>query len=262
VAPFILPHLRDRPMSLNRHPNGIHGPSFFQKDVAKQQPPAWVGTAEVASDTRGSITYLLCQNEQTLLYVANLGCIELNPWNSRVGTLDKPDYLIIDLDPLDVPFDQIVAAAQQVRRLLDKSCAAGYCKTSGKRGLHIYVPLGARYEYDQARQFAELIAHMTHRLLPATTSLMRNPAQRGHRIYLDYLQNRRGQTMAAPYSVRPTVGAMVSAPLTWREVRKGLDPAKFTIKTMPRRLDKVGDLWQPLLGPGHDLMECLRNLQK
>jgi bifunctional non-homologous end joining protein LigD len=260
MAPFILPYLVDRPMSLNRHPNGIGGPSFFQKDVSKQPPPEWVKTVDVRSESKGTIKSLVCQDEETLLYVANLGCIEMNPWNSRLQSLDNPDYLIIDLDPQEVPFDLLVEAAQTVRRLLEKGCGNCYCKTSGKRGLHIYVPLGARYGYEEARRFAELLARLCHQELPKTTSLLRAPAQRKGRIYLDYLQNSRGQTIAAPYSVRPRAGAWVSTPLEWREVKKCLDPASFTMKTVPRRLEKKGDLWQPVLGKGFDLAKCLASL--
>jgi bifunctional non-homologous end joining protein LigD len=135
-------------------------------------------------------------------------------------------------------------------------------KTSGKRGLHLCVPLAARYDHDQARQFAELVATVVNRLLPRSTSLERSPAKRQRRVYLDYLQNRRGQTLAAPYSVRPAPGATVSTPLKWAEVRRGLDPSRFTIRTTPRRLDTVGDLWTPVLGSGPDLLACLSRLEK
>jgi bifunctional non-homologous end joining protein LigD len=262
VGPFIVPYLRDRPLSMNRHPNGIHSPNFFQKDVKKQPPPAWVHTEDVPSESRGSIRHLICDDEPTLLYVANLGCIEMNPWHSRLGSINNPDYLILDLDPPGVPFTQVVEAAQVIRRTLEKGCGASFCKTSGKRGLHIYVPLGKRYDYDQARRFAELIARLCHHQLPATTSVVRDPAQRKHQIYVDFLQNRRGQTIASAYSARPSVGAMVSTPLDWREVNKKLDPRQFTIKTVPRRLEKKGDLWQPVLGPGFDLAACVRSLEK
>ena len=260
LAPVMVPHLKDRPLSMNRHPNGIHGPNFFQKNTSDQNLPPFIETTMVASDTHDTIQYLMVQNEATLLYVANLGCIEINPWNSRLPKLDYPDYLVIDLDPQDVTFPQVVEAAQKVHKLLEKRCSESYCKTSGKRGLHIYVPLGARYDYDQTKQFAELIAHIVHKTLPRTTSVLRNPAQRRNKIYLDFLQNRRGQTMAAPYSVRPIEGARVSTPLRWQEVTKRLDPARFTIKTVPKRIDKFGDLWQPVLGKGVDLEKCLRTL--
>jgi bifunctional non-homologous end joining protein LigD len=211
---------------------------------------------------KAPITYCLCQNEASLLYLANLGCIELNPWNSRVGHLEEPDFLIIDLDPEAIPFSRVVEAAIVVRRVLDGAGAECLCKTSGKRGLHVCMPLGAKYDYDLVRQFGELVATIVQRKLPATTSLERRPARRQKRVYLDYLQNRRGQTLAAPYSVRPVPGAPVSTPLHWREVRKSLDPLRFTIRTIARRLDQAGDLWRPVHGPGVDLEDCLGRLMR
>jgi len=263
VADIIVPHLVDRPQSLHRHPNGIDKPSFFQKNVGNQPPPPWVKTTPIISENDGDPhTYLLCQDEASLLYMANLGCIEINPWMSRLGTLDRPDYVVIDLDPEDVPFERVVETAQAVHKLLDQIGAASVCKTSGKRGLHIYVPLGARYDYELAKQFAELIARLVHGRLPETTSLARMPAHRQKRVYLDYLQNGRGKTLAAAYSVRPVAGALVSTPLTWREVKRGLDPHKFTIRTVPKRLKRVGDLFQPVLAGGADLEQCLTRLAK
>lgn len=260
IALFVLPYLKDRPQSLHRHPNGIDGKSFFQKNVT-QQPPDWVQTVKVHSGTReADINFLLCQDEATLVYMANLGCIELNPWSSRVGSLERPDYVVLDLDPEDMPLDALVEVALAIRKMLDKAGAASVCKTTGKRGMHIYVPLGARYDYDQARRFAEIVAKIVHHQLPALTSVARMPSQRQKRIYLDFLQNRRGQTLAAPYSVRPVPGARVSTPLHWKEVKRGLDPSKFTILTIARRLDRVGDLWRPVLGPGVNLEDCLERL--
>jgi len=261
VAPVLLPHLKDRPQSLHRHPNGIAGPSFFQKDVSNQPPPAWVETVKIHSEsTNEDIRLIVFQNEESLLYTANLGCIELNPWHSRLGSLDNPDYMLIDLDPQGQPFDEVVRTAQTVRRVLEDADAPCLCKTSGKRGLHIVVPLGARYPYDDVRHFAELVASLVHQRLPETTSVERSPAKRRTRIYLDFLQNSRGQTVAAPYSVRPAPGATVSTPLRWTEVKKGLDPKKFTIKTIPRRLDRLGDLWKPIFGKGVDMRKVLARL--
>jgi bifunctional non-homologous end joining protein LigD len=263
VAPVILPYLRDRPMSLHRHPDGIGGGGFFQKDVGRRPPPDWVRTVTVANEARGgTIRYVVCDDEATLLYLANLGCIELNPWNARAGDPERPDWLVIDLDPEGIPFARVVEAALVVRKVLDRAGAESVVKTSGKRGLHLCVPLGARYDHDQARQFAELVAAVVNRLLPRSTSLERSPAKRQRRVYLDYLQNRRGQTLAAPYSVRPAPRATVSTPLRWGEVRRGLDPSGFTIRTTARRLDTVGDLWTPVLGPGPDLLACLSRLEK
>jgi bifunctional non-homologous end joining protein LigD len=258
-----LPYLRDRPESLHRHPNGITGQSFFQKDMSTQPPPPWIRTIEIDSDSpEKPIRYLVCQDKATLLYMANLGCIELNPWNSRIGALDRPDYMIIDLDPQDVPLAKVVEAAQIVRKTIDEAGGACLCKTSGKRGLHVIVPLGAGYDYEQTKQFGEIIATIVHRKLPHSTSVVRSPALRPKRVYLDFLQNRRGQTLAAPYSVRPYPGATVSTPLRWQEVTKKLDPSRFTIRTIPQRLDKVGDLWKPVLGKGIDLAACLRRLHR
>jgi bifunctional non-homologous end joining protein LigD len=264
IAQVILPYLRDRPESMHRHPNGITAKSFFQKDVSHQPPPEWVETASIESHhgPKEKITYLLCQNKETLLYLANLGCIEINPWLSRVGSLEEPDYLVIDLDPEQIAFDRVVEAALATRKVLDQAGAACFCKTSGKTGLHVYVSLTGKRDYDLVRQFAELISNLVCRAVPAFTSVARNPAARQQRVYVDFLQNRRGQTLAAPYSVRPSPGATVSAPLKWTEVRKGLDPTRFTMRTMPGRIARWGDLWKPVLGPGVDLTDCIARLER
>ncbi len=261
VSRFMLPYLKDRPESLNRHPNGAEGKSFFQKDVGNM-PPKWVKTHKVFSESNDEyLNYLVCQDEPTLIYMANLGCIEINPWNSRIGSLDKPDYLIVDLDPEDISFDKVVETAQVTHEILDKLKVPNYCKTSGATGLHIYVPLGAKYSYDQAKQFTQLVVTMVNKRLPKITSLERSPAKRQKRVYLDYLQNRRGQTLAAAYSIRPKPGATVSTPLEWKEVKKGLTPKAFTIKTIFDRLDKKGDLWKPVLGKGVDLAKVLKQIK-
>jgi bifunctional non-homologous end joining protein LigD len=258
VANFILPYLVDRPESLHRHPAGITGKSFFQKDISSQKPPSWVPTVMLQDEPDEKVTQaVLCQNEATLVYLANLGCIELNPWNSRVSKLDFADYLMLDLDPEAIAFERVIEAAQVIHRILDKLEVESVCKTSGKRGLHIYVPLGAKYTHEQAKQFAELLAMTARQQLPETTSLERNPRSRQKRVYLDFLQNGRGKTLAAAYCVRPYPGATVSTPLKWSEVRPGLDPSTFTIRTVPDRLQKVGDLWQSVLGKGLDLDVCL-----
>ncbi|MBX4205050.1 MAG: DNA ligase D [Candidatus Doudnabacteria bacterium] len=262
IAPFILPYLKDRPESLNRHPNGITGKNFFQKDVG-DMPPAWVRTKKIHSESNNAkINYLVCQDEATLIFMANLGCVEINPWNSRIQSQDKPDYLVIDLDPEKISFDKVILVAQYVHKLLDSINVPNYCKTSGATGLHIYVPLGAKYTYDQAKEFAHLVAIIINRQLPDITSIERMPAKRQKRVYLDFLQNRKGQTLAAAYSVRPKPGATVSTPLTWSEVRLGLDPAKFTIKTIFARIKKKQDLFRPVLGKGADLNKALSKIAK
>src|SRR3989344_2558290 len=253
VASLILPYLKDRPENLNRHPDGIDGESFYQKDV-DHEGPDWVRTVGIHPESTGkTVRYLVCDDEAALVYIANLGCIEINPWNSRVDKLDKPDYLIVELDPQNIDFSDVIKTAQEVRKIFEELEIESYCKTSGKRGLHIFVPTGAKYAYETVRDIAELIAKEVNRRLPEITSVVRDPAKRKRLVYVDYLQNSKGQTLAAPYSARPVLGATVSTPLEWSEVRVGLDPKKFTIKNILKRVDKKGDLWQPVLGKGINL---------
>jgi bifunctional non-homologous end joining protein LigD len=220
-----------------------------------------VETLAVHSVSKGNdVTYLLCQDEATLVYMANLGCIEINPWHARAGRLDTPDYMVLDLDPLDIPFDEVVRVALVTHDVLVEIGAAGFCKTSGATGLHVYVPLGARYSHDQATQLARLVNSLVHGRLPRTTSIERDPEKRRGKVYLDFLQNGYGQTLAAPYCLRPRKGAPASTPLAWVEVHESLDPTRFTIETMMARLRKVGDLWKDVLGPGIDMEQCLSRL--
>lgn len=259
IASYLLPYLKDRPETLHRYPNGIAGSSFFQKELEK--PPAWIRTEEVEHEDR-LVNYLLIEDENSLLYAANLGCIELNPFSARIQSLDHPDYMVLDLDPENLSFDSVVEVAQAIHNILDNLEIEAVCKTSGKRGMHIYVPLGAQYTFEQSRHLAEVIARFVHDELPDLTSLERNPRKRQKKVYIDYLQNNYAQTVVAPYSVRPTADATVSTPLKWSEVKKGLNPTNFTIKTMQKRLDKVGDLFEPALGKGINLEKCLKKLAK
>ncbi|HBA87290.1 MAG TPA: DNA ligase D [Geobacter sp.] len=262
VARDMLPHLLDRPESLYRTPHGITEGGFFQKE-AGELPPEWVATREIYSKHVGkNIKFFICQDEATLVYMANLGCIEINPWLSRLQTLGFPDYLVIDLDPEDISFGKVIETAVAVRRVLDKAGAVSFPKTSGATGIHIYVPLGAQYDYDSAEGFAKVVATLAHQQVPDFTSLLRSPKKRQKKVYLDFLQNKAGQTLAAPYSIRPRPGATVSTPLRWEEVKPGLDPRQFTIATMPARLEKLGDLFKGVLGPGIDMEKCLENLQR
>jgi bifunctional non-homologous end joining protein LigD len=261
IAPMILPYLIDRPQSLNRFPNGIKGKSFFQKDI--NDAPPWVKTLHLDSESQPQgIDYLLCQDEATLVYMVNLGSIEINPWNSRFPQLDSPDFLVIDLDPEGRSFNDVIDVALGVKKVFDQIEVPCFPKTSGKRGIHIDVPLGALYTYEQTRQFASIIARLINEMFPDLTSVERSPKVRQKKIYVDFLQNRRGQTMAAPYSLRPVDGAPVSTPLKWEEVKHGLSPQDFTIKNIEKRLEKVGDLWKGVLGPGIDMAKSLALLKK
>ncbi len=261
VADIMLPYLKDRPQSMNRFPNGINGQSFYQKDVDIEKIPTWLKTSIIFSESNNkNIDYLLCNDAATLIYMANLGCIEINPWNSRIDHIENPDWLVIDLDPENDDFQEVVKTALVVKRVLDKYETECYCKTSGATGLHIYIPLAAKYEYDTVKIFAELIAHNVNLLLPDTTTIIRPIQKREHKIYIDFLQNRRGQTLAAPYSVRPKPGATVSTPLKWEEVNKKLSPSNFTIKNILKRLDKMGDLWKPVIGKGANIEEVMKRM--
>jgi bifunctional non-homologous end joining protein LigD len=261
ISPIILPYLINRPESMNRFPNGITGEHFFQKDVDADKIPEWIKTKKIYSESNSKfVNYILCNNKATLLYMANLGCIELNPWNSQIARLENPDWAVIDLDPEDIAFKEVVKAALQVKKIMDQVETECYCKTSGATGLHIFIPLAKKYNYDVVKSFAELIAHNVFASLPATTSIIRNPQKRQQKVYLDFLQNRKGQTLAAPYSVRPRLGASVSTPLEWHEVNNKLDPGNFTIKTIFKRLDKKGDLWKPVIEKGADIEKIINHL--
>jgi bifunctional non-homologous end joining protein LigD len=262
ISDTILPYLIDRPQNLHRHPNGITSEGFYQKD--NENLPEWIKTVVLHSkSTKKDIEYLLCQNEASLLYLANLGCIELNPWSSRTESLDNPDYTVIDLDPSPRnTFDQLIETAQAIKEILDASKISGLCKTSGSRGLHIYIPLAAKYTYAEARDFTKLLCYFVQQQLPKLTTMERQIKKRDGKIYLDYLQNRRAQTLAAAYCVRPRPHATVSAPLLWEEVKAGLKITDFTIATMPQRIAERGDLFKPILEEGINMETALENLDK
>lgn len=262
VYRYINKYLKYRPESLRRNPNGISDEGFFHKD-AGDAAPEWADTYKMWSESANKeINYIVCNNKATLLYLANLGCIELNPWNSRTGSVDHPDYLVIDIDPSEKnSFDQVVDTALMVKEIMDKGGCKCYCKTSGATGLHVYVPLGAKYDYTQARDFAHTIAMLSHEQLPDFTSLERSLSKRGKdKIYIDYLQNRPGQTLACAYSLRPKAGAPVSTPLDWKEVKHGLTPTDFNMNNILKRLEKKGDIFSPVLGKGIDMIKVLNKL--
>ncbi|HBG17904.1 MAG TPA: DNA ligase D [Desulfobulbaceae bacterium] len=260
VAEVILPYLKDRPQSLYRTPSGIIEKGFFQKNVSEIAPD-WAETVELTNSDGEKIEYLLCQDEDTLLYMANLGCIEINPWSSSLPQLENPDFMIFDLDPVDVDMSDVVRLAFDFKRLFDQLGIPAYCKTSGSRGLHLYVPVRRCYTYSQVQNFVKLIETYIHSQNPEITSLERSPAARKGKIYLDYLQNAKGKTMASVYSIRPRLGAPVSAPLSWDELHTGLDPRKFTLRTMRRRLERKGDLWHNIFKQRVDMQKVLNTLK-
>ena len=261
VSETILPFLKDRPQNLHRHPNGIDKKSFYQKDTSGIFPH-WIETLKHETSSGKVIEYMLCQNEATLLFMANLGCIEINPWNSRKGFLDNPDYTVIDLDPSEKnTFDEVIQVAQTAYEILKTVGVKGFCKTSGSSGLHIYLPMGARYSYDETRDFTKLLCYLIQEQLPKITTMERMLNKREGRIYLDYLQNRKGQTLAAPYCVRPKPEAPVSAPLEWAEVKQGLKITDFNIFSMPERIAKKPNLFKEVLSTGIEIEKVLENLE-
>lgn len=262
ISNYILPYLKDRPQSLKRNPNGISDKGFYHKD-AGDAAPEWVKNIELYSDSaKKNINYIICNNKATLLYLNNLGCIEINPWNSRIKKLDYPDYMIMDIDPSEKnSFDQVIDTALVIKETLDRAKVKCFCKTSGATGMHIYVPLHAAYDYDQVRSFAEVIALITQEQLPKSTTVERALNKRQGRIYIDYLQNSRGQTLSSVYSVRPVPGASVSAPLLWKEVKSGLHPSDFNIYNMPARLNKMGDLFIGAIKEKVNLVQALKYLK-
>ncbi len=261
IAPIILPYLKDRPESLHRFPDGVEGKNFFQKNMEKI--PGGTETKTIYSETQDrEINYILCQDRETLLYLVNLGCIELNPWNSRIKSLDNPDYIVFDIDPGEAPFRKAVQTALVTHAVLGETGVKNFCKTSGATGLHVFVPLGGNYSYEQAREFVKLINIIVNGRLPKITTLERSPGERDSRIYLDYLQNRKGQTTASAYSVSPLPGAPVSTPLRWEEVNFDLNPKSFNIKNIFERIKKIGDVWEGVLGEGIDMEKALHKLER
>ena len=263
IAAYILPYLKDRPLSLKRNPNGIRDEGFFHKD-AGENAPGFVDVFKVESESSNKIIdYIVGNNKATLLYVANLGCIEINPWNSTTNKPEHPTWMVIDIDPSDKnDFTDVVDVALATKAVLEKAGVKSYCKTSGSSGLHVYVPMKNKYDYDTVKDFAHIIASLVQEKLPEKTSLERSLKKRGPKIYIDYLQNRSGQTLASVYSLRPKIGATVSTPLEWKEVNHKLHPSQFTIINIIKRLEKKGDLFKPVLTGTTNIEKALKVLHK
>ncbi|MGH9763522.1 MAG: non-homologous end-joining DNA ligase, partial [Blastocatellia bacterium] len=245
IAPFILPFLKDRPLVLRRYPNGIEGEAFFQKDAGKDSPD-WMETVTIVSEDKGkAIRYFVATDRASLLYLTNLGCIDHNPWTSRRDDLDHPDYIFFDLDPAaGMDFAKVAMLGKAIVSKLQEIRLTSYVKTSGATGLHIYLPIERRYTFEQARQFVQVISSFVGRdharLFTMERSLRKRPKGT---IYIDAHQNSSGQSLASVYSVRAFPGAPVSAPISPRELNEALKPQKWNVKTLPQRIEKVGDLW-------------------
>jgi bifunctional non-homologous end joining protein LigD len=255
VAPLIIPHLKDRPLSLKRYPNGIDAPFFFQKEVAPSFPK-WLRTG-----VADGIRHVIGEDRATLLFLVNLGCIDHNPWMSRMGSLEHPDYLLIDLDPHEAGYEKIVEAALLVRAKLDLAEVESYPKTTGGDGMHIFVPLEPRYSYEQVRSFAELLAALVTAQRPDLFTTPRAVSKREKgRVYFDWAQIAKGKTISAPYVVRAYAGAPVATPLQWREVTPRLRPEQFHIANALARFERVGDLFEGVLKRPQKLEQALEKL--
>ena len=253
IAPVLLPHLSARALSLARYPDGAEG-EYFYENQCPPHAPEWIIRAPIASSTRGApIEFCTTPDRESLIWVANLGCIEMHPWLSRVSHADAPDFAIFDLDPQEgCTWEQVVYVAGLVNVLLERLGLAGYAKTSGASGIHIYVPLEPLYTYSRVRAFVETLGRMIASADPENATMEWDIGRRGPKVFIDHNQNVGGKTIASVYSVRPVPGAQVSTPILWDELDSAT-PDLFTIETIWPRLRQYGDLFARVLQGGQRL---------
>ncbi|HHW44362.1 DNA polymerase domain-containing protein [Desulfofundulus thermobenzoicus] len=247
IAPVLLPHIYNRPLVMKRYPDGINGESFYQKECPDYAPD-WIETFPVRH-SRKVINYVVCNDLATLLWLANLGCIEVHSWLSTVDHIDCPDMAVMDLDPAEgATFQDVLQVALLVRRALAAFDLRSWVKTSGASGVHLFIPIQPEYSFQEVTRAMKYIALLVQRAHPGRTTLERAISKRKGKVYLDYLQNGRGKTMVFPYSLRPLPGATLSAPLLWKEVETlDVDPVRFNINTIFKRMEEYGDLFSDLL---------------
>ena len=263
IAEAMQPYLTDRPLVMTRYPDGIDGKSFFQKN-APDFAPEWLQRVKLTSPrTDKEVEYFVCQDRESLIYVANLGAIVLHVWSSRRHQLGQPDWCILDLDPKDAPFEDVIEIALAIRRLCRQIKLPSFVKTSGSSGLHVLLPLGGACTFEQSRSLSQLIAQIICRQLPDIATITRNPERRHGKVYIDFVQNGRGRLLVAPFSVRPLPAAPVSTPLRWSEVKPGLDLRDHNIRSLPERLKKLKtDPLRGVLTEQPDLLAALRRLSE
>jgi len=261
AANWLLPYLKDRPLHMYRWPDGIRGKSFYQKQLPEGIPD-WVETVDVAKPGEEPTHYIVCNDRRTLLTLVNLGTIDLHPWLSRRGSLDSPDWAILDLDPKEAPFSNVIKVARIVGKLLRGLGLEAYLKTSGSTGLHVCVPLKPGYTYEQSRMFCEAVARLVVRDHGDIATVERVMSRRAGRVYVDFLQNRREQTVVPPYVVRPVEAASVSMPLAWDELEGELRIEDFTLATAPARIEKTGDLFRTAFSQAQDLAGAIAALSR
>lgn len=259
IAPYIMEHLRERPLVFTRYPDGIEKKFFYQKN-APSYTPDWINTFMWESQDGKSTRFILAEEKTTLVWLANQACIEIHPWLSRKSSIHYPDFVVFDLDPSPgSSFEDVVKIALLLKQILDEFSLQAFVKTSGATGLHIYLPVNNKYTYTELRDFAHSLAGIVCNLLPDKATIERKVEKRGQRVYVDYLQNVIGKTICAPYSVRPRDGATVSAPLRWEEVRD-VSAGDFTIKNILSRLHRMGDIFKPVLSEKQDLEKAIKYL--
>jgi len=257
VSRYILKYLKDRPAILVRYPNGISEEGFYQQNV--KDLPDFVKALKLKNQAGRTLNYVIYSDLASLLYVVNLGTIAQNPWHSRTKNLDEPDYVVIDLDPHGAPFSTVLKVALVVREVLRDMGMSGYPKTSGSSGIHVYIPISRGHDYAEAARFAEAVSNRVASLAPKLATVERKISERKKgQVYVDWQQNARGKSAASVYSVRARPLATVSAPVTWDEIAGGFDLRDFTIKTVPDRLKKKGDLFEGLLKESQRLPRLAR----
>jgi len=253
MAPYILPHIHNRPLVMKRYPDGIYGDNFYQKECP-DYAPEWVQTFPVRHSSK-IINYIVCNDTATLAWLANQGCVEMHGWLSRVEDIDYPDLAVFDLDPAEgIAFSEVLKVALLVRNMLREFDITGFPKTSGSSGLHIFIPLDGKHTFAEVTEAMKKLAEIIIRAYPSGVTIERSIPMRKGKVYLDYLQNGRGKTMAFTYSPRPLPGAPVSTPLTWTEVEeKCIRPSQFSIANLFGRVNKIGDLFANLQGTKNSL---------
>ena len=262
VAEWMLPYLGNRPLVLTRFPDGIHGKSFYQRD-APDFVPDWVKRTSLWTQTEDrDINYFMVDDAPALKYLANMGAIPVHVWHSRIDSLERPDWCVLDLDPKEAPFEDVIEVAREVRDLLEEIELPGYLKTSGASGLHILLPMARRLTHDQSRSFAELLARVIVARRPDISTVVRAVRKRSSKVYIDYMQNRHGQLIAAPFSARAEAAASVSMPIKWSELNGRLKNANYHIENAIRRLKRVGDPMRGVLTEEPDLERALARLAK
>jgi bifunctional non-homologous end joining protein LigD len=266
VAPAIVPHLKNRPFTLKRYPHGITQESYFQKQAPKGRPD-WIPTRQFTTHPRegGSrlVDFALVNSRETLLWMVQQNCIDMNAWYSRIDKPERPDYVVFDLDPADDGFSNAIAVAHRVREALERLDLRSYVKTSGASGIHVLVPITRRSRFDETYEFAERVARSVEADDPglATTEWLKRKRPEGA-VLVDHRQNGHGKTIASAYSVRPRRGAPVSTPLGWDELTEGVHPEQFGMREVLERVERRGDVYEPVLRGGQSLGPALRSLRK